>query len=162
VLDSGVTMWGDVAARGSVGNLSGVGAQGGFGVLGVVAARGSVGALGDVDANGGVAAWGGMGALGGIGTRGSVCVLYRRTSGISSSFSSSSSIKLAMTLHHFWLLSSSSIFKWPLVPKGSVDVFFQEGPSDVGPFLATFLVMWRLVSFAPSLLLSLELRAVLR
>jgi hypothetical protein len=42
---------------------------------------------------------------------GGVCALYRHISGVSSS--SSLSVKPAMTLHHFWLPSSSSIFKGP-------------------------------------------------
>jgi hypothetical protein len=100
-----------------------------------------------------------VGALGGVGAWGGVCVLYRCTSGVSSS--SSSSIKLATTLRHFRLLSSSSIFKRPLMPRGPVDVFLREGPSDVGRFPTTFLVMWRSTSFTSCLLLSLELKVVL-
>lgn len=122
-----------------------VGARGG------VAARGGVGALGGVGARGGVAAWGGVGALGcvaaredvgtlgGVGARDGVCALYRRISGVSSS-SSLSSVKPTTTLRHFWLLSSSLIFKRPPVPRGPVDFFFWEGPSDVRHFQATFLV----------------------
>jgi hypothetical protein len=47
------------------------------------------------------------------------------------------------------------------VPRGPMDVFFWEGPSNAGHFLATFLVMWLSASFAPSLLLSVELGAIL-
>jgi hypothetical protein len=35
------------------------------------------------------------------------------------------------------------------MPRGLVDFFFWEGPSNAGCFPATFLVMWGLASFAP-------------
>jgi hypothetical protein len=98
-----------------------------------VTARGGVGALG------GITAWGGVGALGGIGARGDVRALCRCVSGISSS-SSSSSVKLAMTLRHFWLLSLSSMIKGPPVPRGSVDFLFWEGPSAAECFPVAFLI----------------------
>jgi hypothetical protein len=94
-----------VATRGSVNALSSVDARGG------VAAQGSVGALGSVSARGAIAAWGGVGALGGVGVRGGVCTLCWCINGVSSS--SSLSVKPSMTLRHFQLLSSSSIFKRP-------------------------------------------------
>jgi hypothetical protein len=105
---------------GGVGALSGISARVGVGALGGVAAQGGVGARGSVAARRGV------GAFGGVGIRGGVCILYQCTSGVpsSSSSSSSSSIKPAMTLRHFRLLSSSSIFKRPFVPRGLVVVFF--------------------------------------
>jgi hypothetical protein len=102
---------------GGVGALSGISARVGVGALGGVAAQGGV------SARGSVAARGGVGAFGGVGIRGGVCILYQCTSGVPSS-SSSSSVKPAMTLRHFRLLSSSSIFKRPFVPRGLVVVFF--------------------------------------
>jgi hypothetical protein len=125
--------------------MFGVGALGGIAAQGGVAARGDVGALGGVSAQGGVGtlggvvARGGVGTLGGVGTWGVLCALYRRASGISS-FSSSSLVKLAMTLCCFQLLSSLSIIKGPSVPRGSVDFLFWEGPSTAGRFLTAFLV----------------------
>jgi hypothetical protein len=81
------------------------------------------------------------GCLGGIGAQGAPCTLYWRASGISSSSSSSLSVRPATTLRHFWLLSSSSIINGPLVPRGSVDFLFLEGPSSAGRFPAAFLVI---------------------
>jgi hypothetical protein len=83
---------------------------------------GGVGTLGCITARGGVD------TLGGIGAWGSVGVLYRCVSGVSCSSSSSSSVKLATTLHHFQLLSSLSMIKGPLVPRGSVDFLFWKAP----------------------------------
>jgi hypothetical protein len=97
---------------------AGVTARGG------VSAQGGVATQGSVDALGGVAAWGGVGALGSVGVRGALCALCRRASGISSSSSSSSLVKPAMTLCHFWLLSSSSMIKGPPMPRGSMDFPF--------------------------------------
>jgi hypothetical protein len=62
---------------------------------------------------GGIAAQGGVGILGGIGARGAPCILCRCASGISSSLSSSSSVKPATTLRHFRPLSSLSIINGP-------------------------------------------------
>jgi hypothetical protein len=120
VLDGGVTIWGGVAARGGVCALGGI------------SARGGVGDLDGIGARGGAAAWGGVGALGGVGVWGSVCILCRRTSGISSS-TSSSSVKPAMTLHHFQLLSSSSIFKRPPCLRGQWMSSFGKVPLMRGP-----------------------------
>jgi hypothetical protein len=88
-----------------------------------------------------------VGAVGGIDTRGGVCALCRRISSVSSS--SSSSVKPAMTLRHFRLLSSSSIFRRPPVPTGLADFFFWEGLSNAGRFSAAFLITWGSMSFAP-------------
>jgi hypothetical protein len=116
---------------------AGVVTWGGVGTLGGVAARGGLAARGSVAARGGVTARGVVGTLGGVSARGDVYALCRRISGVSSS---SSSVKLATTLRHFWLLSSSSMIKGPPVPKGPADFFYWEGPSAVGRFLATFLI----------------------
>jgi hypothetical protein len=84
--------------------------------------------------------------------RGNVCALCQCISSISSFLS----VKPAMTLRHFRLLPSSSIFKRPPVPRELAD-FFWEGPSDAGRFPAAFLVTRGMTSFAPSSLLSVTL-----
>jgi hypothetical protein len=89
-----MAVWAGVIARSGVGALGGVAAQGGVGALGGITARGDVG------------------ALGGIGMRGTPCALCRRASGTLSS-SSSSSVKPAMTLRRFRLLSSLLIINGP-------------------------------------------------
>lgn len=128
-----------------------------------VAAREGVGTLGGVDAHDddddrdSVGVRGGVSAHGGIGVWGDVRVLCLCTSG-SSSASSLSSVRSVMTLCHFWLLSSSLMFKGPPVPTGPEAFLSQDGPSDMECFPITFLDERGSLSPNPSPLLSLLLR----
>jgi hypothetical protein len=72
-----------------------------------------------------------VGALGGVSAWGTFCCLYRHANGVSSS-SSSSSVKPAMTLCRFRLLSSSSMIKGPPVPRGQWTSSSRKAPLLAG------------------------------